>query len=322
MVGEIFSGLFNVINQDVQAQRNRDFQWQSMLAQQQFNAEEAAKARAAQEAMYKNYLSPQGKLASIKAAGLSPALMFSSGGGISGTMPSASQASSSAMASGAMPGVANFGFNEIEQQKQLQEAEKIAAETDRLTKETQLIEEEIKKTQGEIALQAWSERQVFTISDSQLEAIENSHTWGWSKGESTGESKQESNSQNSGWTIGADVDVLNLIPGGKFVDKVTKGVKTVTRTVTEDKGGAGLGVKGGKTEGTSSSNGTSKSSSNSESKQGGDSHGETNSESHTRQVLTWPKIVDGKPAGLYMVVLTGDYSNIGIDLREKPFKGN
>ena len=45
------------------------------------------------------------------------------------------------MVSGAMPGVANFGFNEIEQQKQLQEAQKIQAETDRLIKETNLIEE-------------------------------------------------------------------------------------------------------------------------------------------------------------------------------------
>lgn len=320
MWGEIFSGLFNVVNQDIQAQKNRDLQWQSMLAQQQFNAEEAAKARAAQETMYRDYLSPQGKLASIKAAGLSPALMFSSGGGISGTMPSANQASSSAMASGAMPGVANFGFNEVEQQKQLQEAEKIQAETERLTKETQLIEEEIKKTQGEIALQAWSERQIFTISDSQLKAIEESHAWGWSDSTSKSEGKSDSSSETSGWHVGADVDILGLIPGGKAAKAIGKVAKGATKAA--EKVGGGLGLNGGTTDGTSTSSSTSSGSSESHSKQGSDSWGNTNSESHSRQVLTWPKIVDGKPAGLYMVVLTGDYSNIGIDIREKPFKGN
>lgn len=318
MVGEIFSGLFNVVNQDVQAQKNRDLQWQSMLAQKQFNAKKAYKTRAAQETMYKDYLSPQGKLASIKAAGLSPALMFSSGGGISGTMPSASQASSSAMASGAMPGVANFGFNEIEQQKQIQEAKKIQAETERLAKETKLIEEEIKKTQGEIVLQAWSERQIFTISDSQLEAIEESRKWGWSDSTSKSESKGDSSSENSGWNAGADVDILSFLPGGKAAKGIAKGAAAAIGK----KVGGGAGIKGGYTSGTSTSSSTGSSSGESHSKEGGYSEGETHSENHTRQVLAWPKIVDGKPAGLYMVVLTGDYSNIGIDMREKPFKGN
>lgn len=318
MVGETFSGLFNVVNQDVQAQKNRDFQWQSLLAQQQFNAAEAEKARAAQETMYRDYLSPKGKLASIKAAGLSPALMFSSGGGISGTMPSASQASSSAMASGAMPGAVNFGFNEIEQQKQLQEAQKIQAETDRLTKETNLIEEQIKKTQGEIALQAWSERQVFTISDSQLKAIEESRKWGWSDSTSKGESKGGSSSENSGWKIGVDVDILSLLPGGKAAKGIAKGAAAAAGK----KVGGGAGIDGGYTSGTSTSSSTGSSSSESHSKEGGYSQGETNSESHTRQIMAWPKIVDGKPAGLYMVILEGDYNNISIDLREKPFKGN
>ncbi|MGN0765958.1 MAG: hypothetical protein ACI4MO_05725 [Christensenellales bacterium] len=242
--------------------------------------------------------------------------MFSSGGGISGTMPSTSQASSSAMVSGAMPGVANFGFNEIEQQKQLQEAQKIQAETDRLIKETNLIEEQIKKTQGEIALQAWSERQVFTISDSQLEAIEESRKWGWSDSTSKSESKGESNSENSGWKAGADVDILGMIPGGKAAKGIAKAAKGAVKT------GGGLGVNGGYSSGTSTSSSTGSSSSESHSKEGGYSQGETHSESHSRQVLAWPKIVDGKPAGLYMVVLEGDYSNISIDLREKPFKGN
>lgn len=316
MFGELYSGTVNAITQGVNAARNRQLQWSSMLANQQFNAEEAAKARAAQEALYRDYLSPQGKLASIKAAGLSPALMFSSGGGISGTMPSANQASSSATVSGAMPGIANFAFNEVEQQKQMQEAEKIKVETERLTKETQLIEEEIKKTKGEIALQAWSERQVFTISDSQLKSIEESHTWGWSEGSSKTEGKSDSNSETSGWNVGADVDILNLIPGGKVIKTLKRGLPSIT----EEKGGAGLGLHGGKNEGKSTSSSTSSGSSSSESESGGDSKGETNSESHSRQVLVWPKIVDGKQTGLYMVVLTGDYNNVGIDLRSQPFQ--
>lgn len=289
-----------------------------MGLQNKYNTDAATMAYERQKALYNQYMTPEAQLMMLQKAGLSPALMYAKGGASGASMPNVQQAAGTGLPGTGLPSVTALGMSSTlaQEMKALQENEKIETELERMTAETDKIRAEIEKTRGETALQAWSQRQIFTISDSQLKAIEESHTWGWSDSTSKGESKGESNSKNNGWTVGADVDIMKLIPGGKFIEKVTKG----SRTVTEDKGGAGIGIKGGKTEGTSTSSSTSSSSGESHSKQGGDSHGETNSESHSRQVLAWPKIVDGKPAGLYMVVLTGDYSNIGIDLRQQPFE--
>lgn len=288
-----------------------------MNLQNAYNRDAAETAYRRQIAMTEAYSTPEAQLKMLQAAGLSPALMYGKGGASGVSVPNVQQAHPTSLPSTGLPSTTALGMNSTlaQEMKTLQETEKIESEMDKLTAETDKIHAEIEKTRGETALQAWSQRQIFTISDSQLEAIEESHKWGWSDSTSKGESKGDSNSQNSGWSIGADVDILGLIPGGKFVETVKKGM----RTVTEDKGGAGLGIKGGKTEGKTTSSSKGSSSSESHSKEGGDSKGETHSSSHSRQVLTWPKIVDGKPAGLYMVVLTGDYSNIGIDLRSLPF---
>lgn len=309
---------YNRANMNYQNYLNREL----MGLQNKYNTDAATMAYERQKALYNQYMTPEAQLMMLQKAGLSPALMYAKGGSSGASMPNVQQAHPTGLPSTGLPSVTALGMSNTlaQEMKALQESEKIETEMDRMTAETDKIRAEIEKTKGETALQAWSERQVFTISDSQLEAIEESRKWGWSDSTSKSESKGDSNSKNNGWSIGADVDVLNLIPGGKFIDKVTKGAKTTTRTVTEDKGGAGLGLKGGKTEGTSTSSSTGSSSSESHSKEGGYSQGETHSESHSRQVLTWPKIVDGKPAGLYMVVLTGDYSNVGIDLRSQPFE--
>lgn len=288
-----------------------------MGLQNKYNTDAATMTYARQKALYNQYMTPEAQLMMLQKAGLSPALMYAKGGSSGASMPNVQQAAGTGLPGTGLPSVTALGMSSTlaQEMKALQESEKIESELEKVTAETDKIRAEIEKTKGETALQAWSQRQIFTISDSQLEAIEESHKWGWSNSTSKSESKGDSNSKNSGWSVGADVDVISLIPGGKFVEKVTKGM----RTVTEDKGGAGLGIKGGKTEGTSTSSSTGSSSSESHSKEGGDSQGETHSESHSRQVLAWPKIVDGKPAGLYMVVLEGDYSNISIDLRQQPF---
>lgn len=288
-----------------------------MGLQNKYNTDAATMAYERQKALYNQYMTPEAQLMMLQKAGLSPALMYAKGGASGASMPNVQQAHPTGLPSTGLPSVTALGMNSTlaQEMKALQESEKIESEMDKLTTETDKIRAEIEKTKGETALQAWSQRQIFTISDSQLEAIEESRKWGWSDSTSKSESKGDSSSENSGWNIGADVDIMNLIPGGKFVETVKKGL----RTVTEGKGGAALGIKGGKTEGTSTSSSTGSSSSESHSKEGGYSQGETHSESHSRQVLTWPKIVDGKPAGLYMVVLEGDYSNISIDLRSQPF---
>lgn len=308
---------YNRANMNYQNYLNKEL----MGLQNQYNTDAATMAYERQKALYNQYMTPEAQLMMLQKAGLSPALMYAKGGSSGASMPNVQQAAGTGLPGTGLPSVTALGMNSTlaQEMKALQESEKIESELERVTAETDKIRAEIEKTKGETALQAWSQRQIFTISDSQLKAIEESHTWGWSDSTSKNEGKSDSNSKNNGWNIGADVDILNLIPGGKFIDKVTKGARTVTRTVTEGKGGAGLGLKGGKTEGTSTSSSTSSGSSESHAKQGGDSWGNTESESHSRQVLTWPKIVDGKTAGLYMVVLTGDYSNIGIDLRSEPF---
>lgn len=341
-IGAIAAALISGVIAAVSAKKTNEQSKQTYLDVQQksheLNEQSADAADTRTRALYSDLESPEAKVRQLKSAGLSPGLMYGGGGSIgTGQVSPGAQAAPATGAnlvqgmdiSGILGGLASaigastnarkapseIKVNEA-QTKQIQE------QTKKLEKETEYVKTQIEETKGHIALQAWEQRQVFTISDSQLKSIEDSHTWGWSKGDSTSESKEESSSSNNGWNIGADVDILNLIPGGKFIDKVTKGAKNITRTVTEDKGGAGLGIKGGKTEGTSTSSGTSKSSGNSESKQGGDSHGETNSESHTRQVMAWPKMVEGEHKGLYMVILNGDYSDIAIDLSEIPFQSN
>ncbi len=341
-IGAIFAALISGAIAAVSANKTNEQNKQTYLDVQQkshqLNEQSADAADARTRALYSDLESPAAKVGQLKSAGLSPGLIYGGGGSIgTGQVASGAQAAPATGAnlvqgmdiSGILGGLASaigastnarkapseIKVNEA-QAKQMQE------QTKKLEEETKYVKTQIEETKGHIALQAWEQRQVFTISDSQLKSIEESHTWGWSDSTSKSEGKSDSNSKNSGWSIGADVDVLNLIPGGKFIDKVTKGARTITRTVTEDKGGAGLGLKGGKTEGTSTSSSTSSSNGESHSKQGGDSHSETNSESHTRQVMAWPKIVEGEHKGLYMVILNGDYSKIAIDLSEIPFQSN
>ncbi len=334
-IGAIFAAIISGAIAAVSANKTNEQNKQTYLDVQQksheLNEQSADAADTRTRALYSDLESPAAKVGQLKSAGLSPGLMYGGGGSIgTGQVASGAQAAPATGAnlvqgmdiSGILGGIASaigastnarkapseIKVNEA-QAKQMQE------QTKKLEEETKYVKTQIEETKGHIALQAWEQRQVFTISDSQLEAIEESRKWGWSDSTSKSESKGDSSSENSGWKAGADVDVLSFIPGGKAAKGIAKGAAAAAGK----KLGGGLGIDGGYTSGSSTSSSTGSSSSESHSKEGGYSQGETHSESHTRQVLTWPKIVDGKPAGLYMVVLEGDYSNIGIDLRQRPF---
>lgn len=324
MISQAVNWGLNQASMGIQQQYNRaNMNYQNYLNQElmglqnKYNTDAATMAYERQKALYNQYMTPEAQLMMLKKAGLSPALMYAKGGSSGASMPNVQQAAGTGLPGTGLPSVTALGMSSTlaQEMKALQESEKIESEMDKVTAETDKLHAEIEKTKGETALQAWSQRQIFTISDSQLEAIEESRKWGWSDSTSKSESKGDSNSENSGWKVGADVDILSFIPGGKAAKGIAKGAAEAIGK----KAGGGAGLNGGYTSGTSTSSSTGSSSSESHSKEGGYSQGETHSESHSRQVLTWPKIVDGKPAGLYMVVLTGDYNNIGIDLRSQPF---
>ena len=337
-IGAIFAAIISGAIAAVSANKTNEQNKQTYLDVQQkshqLNEQSADAADTRTRALYSDLESPAAKVGQLKSAGLSPGLMYGGGGSIgTGQVASGAQAAPATGAnlvqgmdiSGILGGLASaisastnarkapseINVNEA-QAKQMQE------QTKKLEKETEYVKTQIEETKGHIALQAWEQRQVFTISDSQLKSIEESHKWGWSDSTSKGESKGESNSSNSGWKAGADVDILSFIPGGKAAKGIAKGAAAAVGK----KVGGGLGLDGGYTSGNSTSSSTGSSSSESHSKEGGDSHGETNSESHTRQVMAWPKIVEGEHKGLYMVILNGDYSKIAIDLSEIPFQSN
>lgn len=337
-IGAIFAALISGAIAAVSASKTNEQNKQTYLDVQQksheLNEQSADAADTRTRALYSDLESPAAKVGQLKSAGLSPGLMYGGGGSIgTGQVASGAQAAPATGAnlvqgmdiSGILGGLASaigastnakkakseIKVNEA-QAKQMQE------QTKKLEEETKYVKTQIEETKGHIALQAWEQRQVFTISDSQLEAIEESRKWGWSDSTSKSESKGDSSSENSGWKAGADVDILSLIPGGKAAKGIAKGAAAVAGK----KVGGGLGMNGGYTSGTSTSSSTGSSSSESHSKEGGYSEGETHSESHTRQVMAWPKIVEGEHKGLYMVILKGDYSDIAIDLSEIPFQSN
>lgn len=337
-IGTIAAALISGIIAAVSAKKTNEQNKQTYLDVQQksheLNEQSADAADTRTRALYSDLESPEAKVGQLKSAGLSPGLMYGGGGSIgTGQISPGAQAAPAMGASlvqgmdisGILGGLASaIGANtnarkapsEIKvneaQAKQMQE------QTKKLEEETNYIKTQIEETKGHIALQAWEQRQVFTISDSQLETIEESRKWGWSNSTSKSESKGDSNSKENGWKAGADVDILSLIPGGKAAKGIAKGVAAVAGK----KVGGGAGLSGGYTSGTSTSSSKGSSSSESHSKEGGYSEGETHSESHTRQVMAWPKIVEGEHKGLYMVILKGDYSDIAINLSEIPFQSN
>ena len=82
----------------------------------------------------------------------------------------------------------------------------------KLTEEVTEVKERVKNIIGERALQGWSQRQLMTISDSELKSYSEGAGWtkGWSEGTSQG------TSQSEGKQFGGSVGVKVLGNGGNI----------------------------------------------------------------------------------------------------------
>ena len=98
------------------------------------------------------------------------------------------------------------GDTELKEQDTLKKQQ----ETLKLGEEIAKIQQEVKNLVGEKALQGWSQRQIMTISDSEMKSYSEGAGWnkGWSEGSSQGTSKNESKQG------GASVNVKVIGSGG------------------------------------------------------------------------------------------------------------
>ena len=85
-------------------------------------------------------------------------------------------------------------------------------QTLKLTEEVTEVKERVKNIVGERALQGWSQRQLMTISDSELKSYSEGAGWnkGWSEGTSQG------TSQSEGKQFGGSIGVKILGNGGNI----------------------------------------------------------------------------------------------------------
>ena len=175
-----------------------------------------------------------------------------------------------------------------------------AQQTLKLGEEITEVKERIKNIVGERALQGWAQRQLMTISDSELKSYSEGKGWtkGWSEGSSQGTS--QGTSQSDGKQYGGSI-------GGSY------GVKVLGNGTNY--GGNISGNYGyNKSESQNSSQNTSES--RSEDKGGNTSTSTTTSTSGSRNVVVWPKYdKNGNLEFIYMYVLTGDYKNISTEFR-------
>ena len=147
------------------------------------------------------------------------------------------------------------------------------------------VKERVKNIIGERALQGWSQRQLMTISDSELKSYSEGAGWtkGWSEGTSQG------TSQSEGKQFGGSVGVKVLGNGGNI--------------------SGNYGYNESESQNTSESK--------SENKGANTSKSETTSTGGTRNVVVWPKYNEkGELEHLYMVILNGDYKNISMEFRK------
>ena len=267
-----------------------------------FNERAAKNADARTRALFTDLYSPEAKVKQLKKAGLSVGLMYGQGG--------ASGTSSTQGAQGA--GAGNQQAAHVDLSKQLElgmmqaqikaleagankdDADAKNKEQDRLLKEQQTlklteevteVKERVKNIVGERALQGWSQRQLMTISDSELKSYSEGAGWnkGWSEGTSQGTSQSES--KQGGGSIG----------------------------VTVLKNGGNVSGNYGYSESESQNTSESKS----ENAGANKNRSETTSTGGTRNVVVWPKYDEkGKLGHLYMVILNGDYKNISMEFRQ------
>ena len=291
MAMDATGSLINNLNNELQMERTFGY-----------NERAAKNADARTRALFTDLYSPEAKVKQLKKAGLSVGMMYGQGG--------ASGTSSTQGAQGA--GAGNQQAAHVDLSKQLElgmmqaqikaleagankdDADAKNKEQDRLLKEQQTlklteevteVKERVKNIVGERALQGWSQRQLMTISDSELKSYSEGKGWtkGWSEGTSQG------TSQSEGKQFGGSVGVKVLGNGGNI--------------------SGNYGYNESESKNTSESK--------SENKGANTSKSETTSTGGTRNVVVWPKYNEkGDLEHLYMVILNGDYKNISMEFRQ------
>lgn len=242
----------------------------------------------------------------MESAGLNPALMYGGSGG-GGATAGSSSGQAAPNAAGNQQLIDNTNKTDMAQMMvAVAQADKLKAEADnlrgdtakkeqetlKLKEEQDKIKKEVLKIEGETALLGWKEREVMTISDSELQSYSEGAGWnkGWSEGTSQGTSKGEG--KQGGMNFGTDV-----------------GVKVLGT-------GTDIGLNAGVNYGYNESESQNTSESKSENAGANTSKSSTKSTSGSRDVLVWPEYSkDGKLKNILMVILTGDYQNIRSEFR-------
>lgn len=251
MVGQILSGIMNLANQRLQTKQNEDFQNFILKKSSEINSAEADRAANRQAELYMNYLSPKAKLKQIKAAELSPALMYTNGGGISGTMPTAPQAT--AGTTGTPSGIVNpaIGFSAAAELKNLQEAKSAEEQQKLWAAEKDEVYEKIKKIKGDIDLQDWNAGHLATVSGAQLNSWSKGSNWnnswskalGWNISSSVGENASHTEGWNGGVSGGANISIMKL-GGGKSAAPVSLGNNFGINGGTQEGNSYGYNISG------------------------------------------------------------------------------
>ena len=271
----------------------------------------ADNAQARTKALYSELYSPEAKVKQLKDAGLSVGLMYGQGGAGGTSSTPGAQGQGAGGQQGKQPiGIlqgAEIGLMAAQAKKLEAEADNLNQDTDVKEKQSQKLAEEVAevkanvaKIEGETALQGWAQRQLMTISDSELKSYSEGKGWtkGWSEGSSQGTS--QGTSQSDGKQFGGSI-------GGSY------GVK-VLGTGTNYGGNISGNYGYNKSESQNSSQNTSES--RSEDRGANTSKSETTSTSGSRNVVVWPKYdKNGNLEFIYMYVLTGDYKNISTEFR-------
>ena len=251
----------------------------------------------------------EAQTAHLQAAGLNPALMYGAGGG-GGSTTAGSGAGGQANASGAGKqqllhdrttpiDIANITVASAQAKKLQAKADNLEQDTEvkkkqtlKLGEEVEQVKQETAKIKGETALQGWAQRQLMSISDSELKSYSKGQGWtkGWSEGSSQGTSSGKS--EQGGASLGANVGVTVLGTGGN------------------------VGANAAGNYGYSKNESQNTSQNKSENAGADKSESQTTSTSGNRNVLVWPKYDEnGKLEHIYMYILTGDYKNIATEFR-------
>lgn len=285
----------SILQNQVQNQQSKENIEHAASVNYGYGEMSADSADARTRALYSDLYSPEAKVQQLKNAGLSVGLMYGQGGQGGTSSTAGAQGQGAGGQQGKQPlGIlqsAELGLMAAQAKKLNAEANNIegdtakkAEETQKLKDEQEKIRQEVKNLEGEKALQGWAQRQVMTISDSELKSYSEGAGWnkGWSMGNSQGTSESESKQG------GANVGVKVMGSGGQ------------------------IGANGGWSE--SQSQNTSEN--RSENRGANTSKSNTTSTSGSRNVLVWPEYGEnGNLKNILMFILRGDYQNIQTEFR-------